>query len=199
MSEATIPFPTTELPNPDRLRQLEQRARQGDASALPELRQALDDQPEVWRRCGDLATQAESAWLGLACGPDLLLRVALTRRLDELKQELAGLDPSPLEKLLVGRVAALWLQVHYADAVYAQAKGPTVTPALLRELQGRQESAERRYQAALKQLALVRKLLRPAAAPIEVASRLEGGGRLGRGEAASLKAASLKGGVGVLN
>jgi hypothetical protein len=34
-----------------------------------------------------------------------------------------GPDPSPLEKLLVGRVVAGWLQVHYADAPYAQLRG----------------------------------------------------------------------------
>jgi hypothetical protein len=171
-----------------------QRAQQGDASALPELRRALDEQPELWRRCGDLAAQAEAAWLRLAAGPDLLLRESLARKLEELKSELGGPDPSPLERLLVGRVASLWLQVHYADTVYAQTRGPVATPALLRELQRRQDSAERRDQAAIKQLALVRKLLRPSVAPVEVAGRLHSGGRRGRGEADSLKA-----GVGVLN
>jgi hypothetical protein len=163
---------------------------------MPELKQALDEQPEVWRRGGDLARLAEEAWLRLAAGPDLLLHEGLRRTLARLKEDLAGPDPSPLETLLVGRVVACWLQLHHAEAIYAHAHQPTPNLLLLRELQQRQESAERRLHAALKQLALVRKLLRPAAAPLNVAGVFPVGGRLGRVEDAC---ASLKDGVGVLN
>jgi hypothetical protein len=63
------------------------------------LRQVLDAHPEFWQRFGDLALQAQTAWLQLISGKDLLLRESLVRKPDQLKAELAGTDPSPLEKL----------------------------------------------------------------------------------------------------
>jgi hypothetical protein len=133
------------------------------------LRQVLDADPTLWRECGDLAAQAQEAWLLLLAGPDLLLLESVRRKLDELRAELAGPDASPLERLLVERVAACWIQVHFADALYPQTRGPQVTPAVRQELMRRQESAQRRYLAAIKQLALVRKLLRPALSPLQLA------------------------------
>ncbi len=155
----------------DRLRRLVERAQAGDQGVLPELRQALDAEPAVWRQYGDLAAQAQAAWLRLLAGPDLLLQESVERKLAELRAELAGPEPSRVEQLLVERVAACWLQTMYADALYAQAKGPEATPAVLRELMKRQESSQRRYLAAIRQLALVRKLLRPALSPLDLATR----------------------------
>jgi hypothetical protein len=73
-------------------------------------------------------------------------------------------DASPLEALPIDRVAACWLQVHAADVLAAKA-APAGTPTVLREFAFRQEAAQRRYLAAVKQLALVRRLLRPNSKP----------------------------------
>jgi hypothetical protein len=73
----------------------------------------------------------------------------------ELRTQLAGPSPTPLERLLVEVIISNWLQTHFADAAYAQA-GTQTTPAALRELQKRQDSSQRRHMAAIKQLALVR-------------------------------------------
>jgi hypothetical protein len=163
----------TKITEPDqtieRLRDLVARAQAGDASVLPALREALDADPSLWQRCGDLAAQAQAAWLQLLAGHDLLLHESVQRKLEALRVELAGPDPSPLERLVVERILAGWLQVHYADWSYAQARGPQAAPVVLREMQRRQESAQRRYLAALKQLALIRRLLRPAVSPLQLA------------------------------
>jgi hypothetical protein len=163
----------TKLTEPDqtfeRLRELVARAQAGDASVLPALREALDADPSLWQRCGDLAAQAQAAWLQLLAGHDLFLHESVQRKLEALRLELAGPDPSPLERLVVERILAGWLQVHYADSSYAQARGPQAAPAVLREMQRRQESAQRRYLAAVKQLALIRRLLRPAVSPLQLA------------------------------
>ncbi len=153
----------------DRLRELVQRAQQGDASVLPELRRVLDANPALWQSWGDLARQAEAAWVRLLAGKDLALGECVQRKLEELRAELGGPEPSPLERLLVERVAACWLQTMYSDAVYAQSK--EATPAVLRELMKRQESSQRRYLDAIKKLALVRKLLKPALSPLDLATR----------------------------
>jgi hypothetical protein len=167
--------PSTEQILKQRLRELARRVEQGDPAARAELRQALDEHPRVWQTHANLALQAQEAWLGLAAGPDRLLREALRRHLEQLQADLAGPEPSPVERLLVGRAAALWLQVHQADLASAQARGASAPAAALRELQRRQESAERRFQAAIKQLAVVRKLLRPALSPLDLALRPSAG------------------------
>jgi hypothetical protein len=122
----------------------------------------------MWHAYGDLAVQAQAAWVNLTAGPDLLLHESLQRFAEQMKSDLAGDDPSALERLLVERVAATWLQVNHADAAYAQAKGPGATVAVMTELQKRQESASRSHLAAVKQLALVRKLLKPAPSPLDL-------------------------------
>src|SRR5262249_18785357 len=159
------------------LESLVQRAQQGDECVLPELRQVLDAHPELWQRCGDLALQAQTAWLQLISGKDLLLREAVQRKLDQMKEELVGLDPSPLERLLVQRGLATWLQAEYADAAYAQAKPSS--SAQHQALQRRQNSAQQRHLQAIKALATVRKLLSPTLTKEEAQPRLFTPGAVG--------------------
>jgi hypothetical protein len=148
------------------------QANEGDQASLAALRRTLDAHPEIYRQYGDLAAQSQAAWLRLIAGPDVLLGEAVRCKADELKSQLGGPAPSALEKLLVDVIVASWIQCHAADALFAQAAGKQITPAALRELMGRQESAHRRHLASVKQLALVRKLLRPAVSPFDVALRV---------------------------
>jgi hypothetical protein len=151
----------------EHLQLLVRRAEQGDASVLPELRRALDEHPEAWQRCGDLALEAQEAWLELVAGNNLLFRECVERKVSQMKTELAGENPTPLERLLVARVVAGWLQCEYADAAYAQMQKPTSGQhaAGLR----RQNACQQRYLQAIKTLATVRRLLRPALSPMDVA------------------------------
>jgi hypothetical protein len=154
------------------LAQLLKRAQAGDVSVLGALRQVLSDNPDLWQGYGDLAAQAEAALIRLAAGRDLLLTEALLRKLAALKQELGGESPSPLERLLIERVTACWLQVAYYDTLVVQARESS--PARLKMLQGLQDAAHRRHLSAIKTLATVRKLLRPPLSPVDVAARLDG-------------------------
>jgi hypothetical protein len=157
----------------DELAQLLKKAEQGDRSVLPQLREALDRNEDLWRGFGDLASHAEASLILLAAGPNLLLSESLQRKLRALKKELGGESPSPLERLLVERATATWLQVSYYDALLAQAKG--ANEARLKMLQTQQDAAHRRHLTALKTLATVRKLLTPTPAPVEIATRLDRG------------------------
>ena len=152
-----------------RLAELVQRAQQGDLTVMPLLREALVADPSIWQEYGDLAAQAQEAWLQLLSGTDYMLAESVRLKLSALRQELGAEGASPLEKLLVERIVACWLQTHYADALYAQAKGPQSTASVRQELMKRQEYSQRRYLAAIKQLALVRKLLKPALSPLQLA------------------------------
>ena len=148
------------------LAQLLKRAEAGDRSVLPQLQRALDGNAALWRGYGDLAAHAEASLAMLAAGPNLLLAESLKRKLAALKAELGGASPSPLEKLLAERISTSWLQVTYFDGLLAQAGG--AGEARLRALQRQQDAAHRRHLAGIKQLALVRKLLRPAPSPLEL-------------------------------
>jgi hypothetical protein len=148
------------------------RAEQGDRSVLPALRKVLEGNPALWEHYGDLALQAEAALVQLAAGANLLMAESLMRKLASLKAELGGPAPSPLERLLVARVTATWLQTAYYDGLIAQATDSN--PARGKMLQRHQDGAHRRHLAAIKTLATVRKLLTPALSPVAVASRLGG-------------------------
>ena len=146
------------------------QAEQGDPAALPAVRQALDRHPELWQRYGDLALHARQAWVDRAAGANLLMRECIDRKLDALRAELVGPEASPLERLLAEQIVLCWLQSAYADATVAQVPREEALATLKLKMQ-RQESAQRRLLAATKQLALVRKLLRPAVSPVELALR----------------------------
>jgi hypothetical protein len=162
----------------EKIRKAVDRAKAGDAAAVPELRAYLDAHPDLWKHCGDLAAHAEAAWAGLAAGPDLHLRECLLRKAAEMRAELAGPAAPPAEKLLAARVVATWLQLAYFDAAAAQA-GARPDPAGPKEVAfrvRRHAQAQKAHLDALVALITLRKLLtspRPvrAAAPAPSARR----------------------------
>jgi hypothetical protein len=142
------------------LQALVRRAAKGDPSALPAVRAALADPAAVRAFGGDLAVQAEASLVHAMAGGNLGFREAVSRKLELLRAELAGPDPTPLERLLAERAAACWLQVQHADIRYAQNQAKlSIKQADYH--QRRMDAAHRRYLSALKALALVRKLAVP--------------------------------------
>jgi hypothetical protein len=153
------------------LANLLKRAEEGDRSVLPELCKALDADKRLWQTYGDLAQHAEAALGMLVAGENLLLAESLKRTLRSMKEELGGPSPSPLERLLVERVTATWLQTNYYDGMMAQLKG--TKNAQWKVIERQQDAANRRHQGAIKSLATVRKLLTPAPSPLEIARRMD--------------------------
>jgi hypothetical protein len=145
----------TELAEIDHLDWLLQRARQGDESVLPELRTWLE-RSAVWRQVGDLGLQARDAWLKLIVGNDLALRESILRKLEELQRQLAPRQPTTIERLLIDRVIANWLQLHYAELAGTQAMNK---PRLSEFWARRQFRAERAYIRSLGALTTLRRLL----------------------------------------
>jgi hypothetical protein len=138
------------------------RAGGGDQAALPRLR-ALLDETGLWRQLADLSAHAELTWIGHVSGTDLALKEMLARKLNALKAEVGGPAPSPLEQLLVARIAINWLIVGHADIEAAGTKDghPRRADLALK----RQTQAELRYATAIKALATIRRLLPPALTP----------------------------------
>jgi hypothetical protein len=138
------------------LREILERARRGEVAALPELREALRSGPDLVEYCGDLAAIAERAWVALVAGQDLVLGESVKLRPAGLKASLAGLDPTPLERLAIERVSITWLQCGFTEAAAA---GPgDVAPRVAEFAIERQDRAQKRHLAALASLAMIRKL-----------------------------------------
>jgi hypothetical protein len=126
---------------------------------VPVVRELLKDPAKVDVLGGDLAAQAQLALVRAAAGKDLAFREALIRKLELLREELAGPDPSPLVRLLVERVVACWLWVHYAETIAAQ--GLEAPPKWREFYQRWVGHAHRSFLSALRALAQVRKLAMP--------------------------------------
>jgi hypothetical protein len=136
-----------------------------DPDSSQKLRESLDATPGAWERAGDLAAHAEREWLELIAGPQDVFKEALARKAEALRLEMAGPDPTPIERLLAGRIVANWLQVHYAEASCARLRDAPLRHAEF--AQKRMDAAQRRYLAAIAALAGIRRLI-AAAAPARI-------------------------------
>jgi hypothetical protein len=146
---------------PDEFRAMLKRAQAGDRAVIPVLRKLVDDPAEVEALGGNLARLAEDSFVNALGGNDLSFKMAVIKKLTHLRQELPGPSPAPVERLLVDRVVACWLQIQDAEVRCAQnQKGMTIPQADFH--QRRMDATNRRHLAALKALALVRKLAVPA-------------------------------------
>jgi hypothetical protein len=150
-----------ELQLATRIDDLVKRADRGEEKALIATRQLIARLPEMADAYGNLAVAAERALVELYAGRSIVRREALQRTLADMRVELAGPSPSPLEKLLVERVVACWLQSYHADFAYARALKEL--PSKEVELHHRrQDRATRQFLKAMRGLADVRRLLMPA-------------------------------------
>lgn len=137
------------------------RARAGDESAMPALKAILDRLPIIREDLGgDLERTVEFVMCRTLGGTkDLAFREAVRRKLASLREELAGPQPCPAERLLVDRVVACWLQVQEADWRYVTASDCSTAQANYHLK--RQDRAHRRFLSAMKTLATVRKMALP--------------------------------------
>jgi hypothetical protein len=160
---------TLELPEETKaklkeLEALSKKAQGGDKEARKKLRRMLyDSSPEIVARASDLARWGQKMIIPTAAGRDPLMEEALAVRLEAMRFEIAGSDPTPLETLLTERIVSLWLLVETLDAlVSVQLRSdvdvPRATLSYLRHIFKWQESANRRYLSAIRELARVRKL-----------------------------------------
>ena len=116
MPNATPPVPARPQ-TPDEMLALIHRAEKGESAALPALREMLKT-PEIVDLCGgDLARLAQSTLINKFSGKNLAFREALSRKLETLRAELAGPEPTPLERLLVERVVSCWLHLHHLEQI----------------------------------------------------------------------------------
>jgi hypothetical protein len=155
--------PIPELPSLPDFKQLVEQANSGDPVALAKLRQSLDENPVIWQRLGDMGLVAENALIDLIAGDNQLVRESVQRKIHELKKDLMPGNPTALEELAVQRVITCWLDNEYTTTAYPEPKG--VTLGQQRLTLKMKDSASRRYDAAMKSLLLIQKLL-PGQQPV---------------------------------
>lgn len=150
------------------LRALSQKAEGGGAEgaeATKELKHKLREaSPAVIARASDIGRKSQHLLIETASGGDPLTELALSGRLDMMREEVAGENPTPLEVLLTERVVSCWLLVELFDRLMAaqlskeMPKEKRVPDRVLRHYLRWQESANSRFLAAVRELARVRKL-----------------------------------------
>jgi hypothetical protein len=160
MPEATKPANVPQPTDREAFRALVSRAQKGDEATVPELRKWLQNPATVDFLGGDLARQAELSLLNAAAGENLAFREAALCKMELMRADLAGPASTPLERLLVERIIACWLQLHYADIRLAQSEAK-LTMAQVEYQEERRDRAHKRYLSAIKTLVTVRKLALP--------------------------------------
>jgi hypothetical protein len=165
--------PTPPKTYPPELKELLEKASQGDRNVLPELKKAFDEHPELAAQFGDLVAHAQESLLALVAGSCLTAREAIARQASALRERLAATATSELEKLLIDRVVISWIEVYHGDVDLAQQllKPPGSSPST-QAAQRRLDRAHARYLSAIRALATTHKLLRPTLSPLELAIKM---------------------------
>jgi hypothetical protein len=158
----------------EELRALSDKAEAGDREARQELRRLVrSSSAEVIGRASDIGRKAARTMVATA-GGEPLTEEALYAKLDVMRVEIAGADPTPLEVLLTERVVLLWMFTALLEALLAtqyrkrvDGDSERASPAYLIQQSRILDAATRRYLAAIRELARVRKL-QAAAPPVQV-------------------------------
>jgi hypothetical protein len=140
------------------------RAAKGDAAVLPVVRQLFDADSGLGLRLveifGNSFASARDSMIRFAAGKDLMSQEGMRRKIDALVGDLAGPNPTPLERILCERIVLCWLEVNELDRRYIDPSDLTFKDAEYRE--SRRDHAHKRFLSACKTLATVRKLGLPA-------------------------------------
>ena len=141
----------------DELKSAVARAQHGDEEALSQVGQLLMEFPLLAQSIVDLARTVERSYIKTISRIGPLVQEALPSQLNAMTEELAGPEPSPLERLLAERIVACRLQLQCADLVYSQNLGE-MSMAQSEYHQRRLDRLHRRYLSSIKTLAQIRKL-----------------------------------------
>src|SRR5215212_2164695 len=153
------------------LQALSKKAEGGEEGARLELRRALrESAPEVLARCSGASRVYRGMLAEKIAVGDPLAEEATVQTAERMALELAGEHPTPLEVLLSERVASLWMLVELEEALMAAYynKGGGTRVSVVLQMARLQESAHRRYLAAIKTLAQVQKLQGPSRVQVNI-------------------------------
>jgi hypothetical protein len=149
----------------EKLQDLLRLAEQGQEDAVPEIRQTLNEHPDLAWRFVDVAQIAEDTLIEeMTREEDLAVKEIMRCQLEAMREEIAGESPSPLERLLAERIVATWLQIQLFEGLYASGMSKrSMTIAQGSYHQKRLDQTYRRHLSAIRALAQMRKLLKGGA------------------------------------
>jgi hypothetical protein len=148
----------------EKLRGLLGKAEKGEKDAVPEIRQILNERPDLAWQFVDVAQVAEEALIEKMTGEeDLAVKEIMRCQLKAMRENTTGENPSPLERLLAERVVATWLQIQLFEGLYASGMSKSTTIAQDSYHQKRLDQTYRRHLSAIRGLAQMRKLLKGTA------------------------------------
>jgi len=138
------------------------KAAKGDRSCLPEINALLADGQR-----GELMTKyngSSAEWLRQtiakkASGGNLLIGESIKKKLDMVRAELEGPNPTPIERLLAERASLCWFVVNWYEDRFTKTSDMSITQADY--FQRRIHRAHQRFLSAVETLARVRKLAGP--------------------------------------
>ena len=144
-----------------KLKELSDRAEAGDKAARAELRKAVrESSPEIVREASDIARRGQWGLIKTAAAGDPLTEEALVARLDLMRRELGGPEPTPIEVLLIERVVSPWILLELLNSAYLTSvdKQQQVPHSFAKFYLDWQEKVHRRFLSAIKHLAKVPRL-----------------------------------------
>jgi len=142
-----------------RLRELTEKAEKGDTKPLPDIQKILRESPELAWRIMDYGKLAEWHFVErMTKDQDFGSKEVLMRQLAAMREEIAGENPSALERLLAERVVATWLQIQLFEGLYAAGMYQSMSINQGSCQQKRLDRAHRNHLSAIRTLAQIRKL-----------------------------------------
>jgi len=148
------------------INRLFEEARAGDHAALAELKR-FEGVPgeyamQIMRQQAGAGQRAERALIYAIAQEDTVAQETLRREANELRNTLSASASSPLERLLIDRIACCWLHVNFAQAWCTAGEFMRVGERTEDYLEKRLNFSHRRFLQAVKTLAQVRRLLGPS-------------------------------------
>lgn len=136
-------------------------ANSGNKAAIAELRKELTgpNAKAILGCCGDLAFQAEESLLVAIMGQQEGLKTCVREKMRQMRIELGWNESPALERMLIERIVATWLNLYCAEVVCNQWKGGSISEGKYK--QHRIDRAHGRHLSAVKMLATVRKMALP--------------------------------------
>jgi hypothetical protein len=143
-----------------RLTELVNKAEKGHNEPMPEIREILRESPELAWRLMDYGKMAEWHFIKrMTRDEDLVSKEILECQLANMREEIAGENPSALERLLVERIVLTWLQIQLFEGLYAvNMHKKCMSIKEDNYYQKRLDQVHRRHLSTIRTLAQVRRL-----------------------------------------
>lgn len=135
------------LPDREWFQDLIKRANDGDTQAKQDLRQTMEENPQLATVAGDLGLHAMDQLIRSIAGEDVALQQAIEHEAELLLDDLAGNNPTRHRRMLATHVVCCWLQVRHFDLI-----SPPVSDTGSARFRRWQREANHRYTLAVKLL-----------------------------------------------